>query len=238
MIDLTLDVAVCQDGFTLEIADSSRVEVLGLFGPSGAGKTTLLEAIAGLRPVSRGRISVGDRTLYSDRQAIDLPARARRIGYVPQDALLFPHLSVRGNLLYGTHARRGRSPGTTGRLGPGGAENPAAGSALRTVAEMLEIVGLLDRRVTGLSGGERQRVAIGRALMTAPMLLLLDEPLAAVDRARRDRILPYLLRIRRELHVPLVYVTHDASELTQIADRVLIIDGGRLARSGAPSDVL
>lgn len=224
MIDLTLDVAVGQDGFTLEIADSSRVEVLGLFGPSGAGKTTLLEAIAGLRPLIRGSISVGSRTLYSDRESIDLPARARRVGYVPQDALLFPHLSVRGNLVYGT-----RSPA----LG-----NDRAGPNLETVAGMLEVGSLLDRAVAGLSGGERQRIAIGRALMTAPMLLLLDEPLAAVDRARRERILPYLLRIRRELHVPLVYVTHDASELAQIADRVLVIDDGRLTRAGAPADVL
>lgn len=210
MIEIAFDIRVDQGGFVLEIADRSQVEVLGLFGSSGAGKTTLLEAIAGIRRPSRGEISVGGDTLFSSGRGIDIPPRHRRIGYVPQDALLFPHMSVRGNLLFGA---------TSSRL------------EIDTVAEMLEILPLLDRRVHGLSGGERQRIALGRALMTHPKLLLMDEPLAAVDRARRERILPYLLRIRRERHVPLIYVTHDAAELDQIADRILVIEDGRL-RSG------
>jgi molybdate transport system ATP-binding protein len=211
MIDLRFDIRVEQGGFVLEVADRSRVEVLGLFGPSGAGKTTLLEAIAGIRQPARGEIIVGDITLFSSERRVNLPPRQRRIGYVPQDALLFPHMSVRGNLLFGA----------------------SAGSTLEmeSVAAMLEIGGLLDRRTQGLSGGERQRIALGRALMTHPALLLMDEPLAAVDRARRERILPYLLRIRRELHVPLVYVTHDVHELEQIADRVLVIAEGRLTEA-------
>ncbi|HXG87503.1 MAG TPA: ATP-binding cassette domain-containing protein [Vicinamibacterales bacterium] len=224
MIDLAFELLIQQGDFVLDIADTSRVEVLGLFGPSGAGKTTLLESIAGLRAPTRGELTVGATTLFSSSQRINLPARDRRIGYVPQDSLLFPHLTVRGNLAYGTPpvAVR-RSPVTTD---------------LDSVAAMLEIVPLLDRRIQGLSGGERQRVALGRALMTQPALLLLDEPLAAVDRGRRDRILPYLLRIRREWHIPLIYVTHDAAELSQIADRVLVIGDGRVHRAGAPADVL
>lgn len=214
MIDLLFDVTVTQGEFTLDVRESARVEVLGLFGPSGSGKTTLLETIAGLRTPSRGQIRVGDRTLFERARGVDLPPRARRIGYVPQDVLLFPHLDVRGNLFYGSHDRR------TDRA-----------------AQTLDILGigaLLHRSVTGLSGGERQRVAIGRALMTSPALLLLDEPLAAVDRARREQILPYLLRIRRELHVPLLYVTHDRAELMQIADRILFLDAGRIVSAEAP----
>jgi molybdate transport system ATP-binding protein len=207
MIDLAFDIRVEQGGFVLEAADRSRVEVLGLSGSSGAGKTTLLEALAGIRKPTRGEIVVGGVPMFSADRRIDVPPRHRRIGYVPQDALLFPHMSVRGNLLFGAKA------------------SPVELSAL---AEMLEITPLLDRRVHGLSGGERQRIALGRALMTHPALLLMDEPLAAVDRARRERILPYLLRIRRELHVPLIYVTHDAEELAQIADRILILADGRV----------
>lgn len=215
MIDLRFEIALVQGEFALDIREASRVEVLGLFGPSGSGKTTLLETIAGLRTPARGHIQVGDRTLLDSSRGINLPPRERRIGYVPQDVLLFPHLNVRGNLLYGARA-----------------------AAIEPLADILDIRGLLDRRIANLSGGERQRVAIGRALMTQPALLLLDEPLAAVDRARRQQILPYLLRVRRELHVPLVYVTHDASELLQIADRVLILENGVVQRAGDAHEVL
>lgn len=207
MIDLSFDIHIRQGEFALDVADTSQVEVLGLFGASGAGKTTMLEAIAGLRRPTRGEIVVAGTTLFSSARGIDVPARHRRIGYVPQDALLFPHMSVRGNVLFGA---------VDARL------------ELTTVAEMLEITPLLTRRTQDLSGGERQRVALARALMTHPALLLMDEPLAAVDRARRERILPYLLRIRRELHVPLIYVTHDAQELDQLADRLLVIADGRV----------
>ena len=226
MIDLAFDVQVDAGEFSLDAADRSRVEVLGLFGPSGAGKTTLLETLAGIRRPRRGAIVVDGRTLFSSDTGVDVPPRGRHIGYVPQEGLLFPHMSVRGNLLFGARARSAAAVA---------APAPAARMQLDEVAAMLEIGPLLDRRVHGLSGGERQRIALGRALMTHPALLLLDEPLAAVDRARRERILPYLLRIRRELHVPLVYVTHDAAELTQIADRVLVIEGGRIVRAGAPA---
>jgi molybdate transport system ATP-binding protein len=202
VIDLAFDIRVEQGSFVLEVAERSQVEVLGLFGPSGAGKTTLLEAIAGIRRPTRGEISVGGETLFSSLLGIDVPPRHRRIGYVPQDALLFPHMSVRGNMLFGA---------TSSRL------------ELANVADMLEITALLDRPPHGLSGGERQRAALGRALLTHPKLLMMDEPLASVDRERRERILPYLLRIRRELRVPLIYVTHDAQEMEQIADRVVTL---------------
>jgi len=228
VIDLLFDITVSQQDFTLDVSDAASVEVLGLFGPSGAGKTTLLEAIAGLRTPTRGTIRVAGRTLFDAARGVDLPARERRIGYVPQDVLLFPHLDVRRNLLYGSSAASRRPEART---------IADKEFSFSQCVDILEIGGLVDRRVGNLSGGERQRVAIGRALMTQPALLLLDEPLAGVDRARRDRILPYLLRIRRELHVPLVYVTHDAVELAQIADRVLLIDGGRVVNAGPPREL-
>jgi molybdate transport system ATP-binding protein len=211
VIDLLLDVSLVQGDFTLQVRESSRVEVLGLFGPSGSGKTTLLEIIAGLRTPSKGEIRIGDSTLFDSARGINLPPRDRHIGYVSQDVLLFPHLNVRSNLLYGSREH-----------------------SMDALTDILDIRTLLDRRVANLSGGERQRVAIGRALMTKPALMLLDEPLAAVDRARREQFLPYLLRVRRELHVPIVYVTHDAVELAQIADRVLMIADGRAVDAGPP----
>ena len=233
MIDLAFDIRIQQGEFTLEAADRSRVEVLGLSGPSGAGKTTLLEAIAGIRKPVRGEIVVGATTLFSSSAGIDMRPRDRRIGYVPQDALLFPHMSVRGNMLFGV-----RPQSSGGPLAAIGARSSPPGAELHDVAQMLEIDRLLDRRVQGLSGGERQRIALGRALMTRPALLLMDEPLAAVDRERRERIVPYLLRIRRELHVPLVYVTHNAHELLQIADRVLVMSNGRVLRAGMATEVI
>jgi len=199
VIDLSIDIAMRQGDFVLSVRDTASVEVLGVFGPSGSGKTSLLEAIAGIRRPDAGEIRIGDRVLYSSQQKIDLPARLRRIGYVPQDALLFPNMDVRANINYGRHE---------------------AGE-FETLVEILDLRSLLDRRVTMLSGGEKQRVAIARALMTRPSILLLDEPLAGVDRERREVILPYILRIRKELHVPLIYVTHDEAELNSIADRVL-----------------
>jgi molybdate transport system ATP-binding protein len=207
MIEISFDIRIQQGEFSLDVADHSQVEVLGIFGPSGAGKTTLLECIAGIRQPSAGEIRVGGITLFSSTTAVHVPPRRRRIGYVPQDALLFPHMSVRGNILFGAIAAK---------------------LEIEPLVEMLEIAPLLDRRVQGLSGGERQRVALARALMTHPALLLMDEPLAAVDRVRRERIVPYLLRVRRELHVPLIYVTHDARELEEVADRILFLEGGRV----------
>jgi molybdate transport system ATP-binding protein len=201
MIELAIDITLTQGAFVLNVRDSASVEVLGLSGPSGSGKTSLLESIAGIRTPDRGEIRVGDRTLFSSQRRINIPARDRHIGYVPQDALLFPNLDVRGNILYG-----------------------ATSADIHSLVAILDLTALLDRRVGMLSGGEKQRVAIARALMTRPSILLLDEPLAGIDRERRDVILPYILKIRRELHVPMIYVTHDEAELNSIADRVLRLD--------------
>src|SRR5688572_13297032 len=205
MIALTLDVTMQQDSFLLHVRESASVEVLGLFGPSGSGKTSLLEAIAGIRTPDEGEIQVGERQLFSSKDRINVPARDRHIGYVPQDALLFPNMNVTENIRYG---------------GRGGDFDP--------LIDILDLRPLLERRVQHLSGGEKQRVAIARAMMTHPSILLLDEPLAAVDRERRELILPYVLRIRKEMHVPLIYVTHDRDELTAIADRVLHLNSGRV----------
>ncbi len=208
MIALTLDITMRQQAFVMRMRESASVEVLGLFGPSGSGKTTLLEAIAGIRTPDEGEIRVGERTLFSSTARVNVPARERRIGYVPQDALLFPNMSALANIRYGDrHHDRGTFDG---------------------LVDILDLQPLLERGVRNLSGGERQRVAIARALMTKPSILLLDEPLAGVDRERRERILPYVLRIRRDLHVPLIYVTHDEAELSGIADRVLRLDQGRV----------
>jgi molybdate transport system ATP-binding protein len=203
VIAISIDITLRQEDFVLSIRDAADVEVLGVFGPSGSGKTSLLEAIAGIRTPDSGEIRIGGKTLFSSAQRINVKARARRIGYVPQDSLLFPNLDVRGNITYG--AKAGDFEG---------------------LVSILDLQALLNRSVKMLSGGEKQRVAIARALMTQPSILLLDEPLAGVDRERRDLILPYILRIRRELHVPLIYVTHDAEELNAIADRVLLLDRG------------
>lgn len=213
MISLLIDVEMRQQSFELKVRDEASVEVLGLFGPSGSGKTSLLEAIAGIRTPDRGEIRIGDRVLYSSSANIAVAARERRIGYVPQDALLFPNMNVTENINYGA--------GAAG----------AAGATFDGLVQILDLQTLLDRRVTMLSGGEKQRVAIARALMTQPSILLLDEPLAGVDRERREVILPYVLRIRKELHVPLIYVTHDREELETIADRVLFLDRGLIRSS-------
>jgi len=205
---IDLDIQITQGGFELTAAVRIEARAAALFGPSGAGKTTILDAIAGLRTPRRGTIAVSGRVLYSSDNGINLPPHHRHVGYVPQDVALFPHMLVRGNLLYGRH--------------------PGVSPDLDRVVRMLEIDGLLDRRVTELSGGERQRVALGRALMSGPSLLLLDEPLAAVDVPLRRRILPYLRRVRDELTVPIVYVSHDREEVDELADVVVMLEAGRV----------
>ena len=207
-----------QGAFDLEIAERLTGRITALFGPSGAGKTSVLDAIAGLRRPVSGRIVIGPRVLFSDAGRVNLRPHQRHVGYVTQDVALFPHMNVRRNIEYGR--RRGQQ------------------LELTTVVGILEISGLIDRRVATLSGGERQRVALARALMSAPELLLLDEPLAAVDVELRRRILPYLERVRDALGIPILYVSHDRDELRDLADHVIVLDRGRVVRSGALGDAL
>ena len=211
-VPLTLDFRLEQGAFALEVCQHAEVRTLALFGPSGSGKTTVLEVIAGLRRPSAGRVVIGEQVVFDKAARVNLPPRARGVGYVPQDALLFPHLNVRHNIFYGSRRARG--------------------AAADRVVEILELAPLIDRRVRGLSGGERQRVALARALVSAPALLLLDEPLAGVDRPLRQRILPYLKRVRDELRVPMIYVTHDADEARALANSVIVLEAGTVVRAG------
>lgn len=214
---LMLDMVVSQGGFTLDLRWNGPMGLLGLFGPSGSGKTTVVEAVAGLRPLVRGRIALADRVLDDTAHGIRRVTRDRGVGYAPQDAMLFPHMSVRQNVLYGS--RR------------------AAEVPLDEVLAMLEIEELIGRGVPGLSGGERQRVALARALLSGPSLLLLDEPLSAVDVARRRRVMARLVAWVRARTLPVLHVSHDAAELAS-ADYVLVLEDGRLAGEGKPEDVL
>jgi molybdate transport system ATP-binding protein len=215
---IVLDFNLRQGQFQLELHEKLTARISAIFGPSGAGKTTVLDAIAGLRQPGAGEVTIGPRVVFSSARRINLPPHERHVGYVTQDVALFPHLDVRRNIEYGR--RRGQQ------------------LELQTVTRMLEIEALLERGVTKLSGGERQRVALARALMSSPELLLLDEPLTAVDFELRRRILPYLERVRDDLGVPIIYVTHDGEELRHLAEHVIVLDQGRVLRSGEPSQVL
>ena len=188
----------------------------GLFGASGAGKTSLINMIAGLVKPDRGTIALDGETLDDSAAGLHIPPYRRRIGYLFQDARLFPHLDVRHNLDYG---RRMNSL----------TEDPAQH---KRVIDLLDIGSLLDRRPGKLSGGERQRVAFGRALLSKPKLLLLDEPLGALDEERKREILPYLVRLRDEAGIPMVYVSHDAAELRQLATQIVMLKGGRITAFG------
>jgi molybdate transport system ATP-binding protein len=212
------DFSLQQGEFTLDFNVTVEGRALALFGPSGSGKTSALEAIAGLRTPRRGRIAIDGHVLFDSARRINVPVRHRRTGYVPQDILLFPHLTVLENVTYGR--REGNRP------------------SLDMLVDLLELSRLLDRRIASLSGGERQRVAMARALYSGPEVLLLDEPLAAVDLPRRRRIVEALLEIRDELRVPLIYVTHLPEEALSVADWAVLIDNGRLVASGRPRDVM
>lgn len=190
--------------------------VSALFGPSGAGKTSIINMIAGLVRPDRGRIALPDEVLFDSGARVEVPAHRRRIGCVFQDGRLFPHLSVARNLDYG-------------RWMSGLQPDPAAAAH---IIEMLALGDLLKRRPGKLSGGERQRVAIGRALLMRPRLLLLDEPLASLDAARKNEIFPFLERLRDEASVPMIYVSHDAAEVKRLATAVVRMEGGRVTAQG------
>ncbi|WP_183961888.1 molybdenum ABC transporter ATP-binding protein [Chiayiivirga flava] len=203
-----IDVSLARGDFRRQVQVQSDARVLALTGVSGAGKTSLLQAIAGLLRPRAGRIAVAGRTLFDSAERIDLPAHRRHIGFVFQDARLFPHLAVRANLGYGARFAKDRTP----RF------------AFDDVVALLGIAPLLARRTVNLSGGEAQRVAIGRALLSQPDLLLLDEPLASLDQARREELIPYLQRVRDDSGLPMIYVSHVADEVRRMADTVLALD--------------
>lgn len=207
-----IDVELTRDHFSIAAAFQAGRGVTVLFGPSGAGKTSILDMIAGILTPRRGRIVADGQVLFDSDARIDSPPERRRVGYIFQDGRLFPHVSVRTNLLYGW------------RLAPL-AERP---DNFDHLVEMLGIGHLLRRMPLTLSGGERQRVAIGRALLAGPRILLMDEPLASLDEARKQEILPYIARLRDEVKLPILYVTHQRSEVDRLADVVIEIAGGRV----------
>ena len=207
--------------FALDVELATPGPVLGVFGPSASGKTTLLHALAGLLRPQEARIALRGRLLCARPGGPCLPPERRRLALVTQDALLFPHRSVRGNLAF--------APGAPERL---------ASAAGRRVLEVLRIESLLERGVANLSGGERQRVALGRALLADPELLLLDEPTSALDAELSREVLGLLLQVKRELGVPMVFVTHRAAELLALADECAVLEAGRLVAQGPPVEVL
>jgi molybdate transport system ATP-binding protein len=213
---LAVDVEKKLGSVQIAVRFATTGSATALFGPSGAGKTSVVNMIAGLLKPDRGRIALGDTVLFDSAARIDVPAHRRRIGYVFQEGRLFPHMTVAQNLDYGR-----RMSGL-----------PADDTERERIVALLNIGGLLTRRPGHLSGGERQRVAFGRALLMKPRLLLLDEPLASLDRARKLEILPYLARLRDEAGVPMIYVSHQAGEIVKLASQVVRIEDGRVLASG------
>lgn len=200
--------------FNLQAQFDAPAGVTAIFGPSGSGKTSIVNAVAGLSRPDMGRISVNDVVLFDSDTGVDLPPQKRRVGYVFQDARLFPHMTVQRNLRYGGQHDEAR------------------------VIAVLGLDDLLQRMPAALSGGERQRVALGRALMCDPQLLLMDEPLAALDAARKAEILPYIERLRDTVKIPILYVSHDMSEVARLATTLVVLDKGQVAVSGAVGQVL
>jgi molybdate transport system ATP-binding protein len=208
------------DRFTLSVDLKLRRHVTGIFGISGCGKTSLLETIAGLRRGARGMLRLGDRVWQDTSRKTFVPPESREIGYVPQDGLLFPHRDVRANLLIGQRRARRQSQDTE--------------SLQREVITLLELDTLLERRVDTLSGGERQRVALGRALCSGPRLLLMDEPLAALDIGMRRRLLPFLRTIRQSFDIPMLLVSHDPIEVQALCDDLVVLRDGQVIAQGEP----
>jgi len=222
-MDIRARLRIDRGDFTLDVdLDLPGRGITALFGPSGSGKTTCLRAIAGLERADDAHVAIGDAVWQDDANGIWVPVHQRALGYVFQEASLFAHLSVRANLEFGMK----RVPVRERRFSPD------------VVAGLLDIRNLLERRPTGLSGGERQRVAIARALLASPRLLLMDEPLAALDLRRKQDILPYLERMHDELSIPIIYVSHAPDEVARLADHLVLLDAGRVVASGPLSETL
>jgi molybdate transport system ATP-binding protein len=220
-MSLLIDIAHVQGSFKLETGFESKGRLTAIFGASGSGKTTLVNVIAGLIRPQHARVIVGDAVLTDTDKGIAVPPHSRRIGYVFQDARLFPHMTVAGNLGFGEWF------------------TPKA-ERYASRAQILELLGighLLARRPRDLSGGEKQRVAIGRALLASPRLLLMDEPLASLDQKRKDEIMPYLERLRDETGIPIVYVSHSVAEVMRLASDIAVLSEGRLLAFGPAGDI-
>jgi molybdate transport system ATP-binding protein len=213
---LVVDVEKCLGDVVIAAKFEASGGATALFGPSGGGKTSTVNMIAGLVTPDRGRIALDDTVLFDSSARINVPAHKRRIGYVFQEGRLFPHLTVAQNLDYGRWM----------------SGLPTDAAERERIVALLDIGHLLSRRPGHLSGGERQRIAIGRALLMKPRLLLLDEPLASLDRTRKLEILPYLAKLRDEAHVPMIYVSHQAGEITRLASKVVRIEDGRVLAVG------
>jgi molybdate transport system ATP-binding protein len=202
--------------FELELDVSCRYAVTAIYGPSGAGKTSLLNMVAGLLPPDSGEIALDDQILFSSARGINLAPEKRRIGYVFQDDLLFPHLDVETNLRYGHDLL----PAAQRRFAPD------------QIVDLLQLSPLLKRSIRRLSGGERQRIALGRALLSSPQLLLMDEPLASLDQGLKSRIIPYLRHIRREFDIPILYVSHSVAEILELTGQVIVLEKGQVLAHG------
>ncbi|SNR64810.1 molybdenum ABC transporter ATP-binding protein [Puniceibacterium sediminis] len=220
-MSLSVDVRHTLGDFRLDVQFDAPDGVTVLFGRSGSGKTSVVNAVAGLLAPSQGRIVVGEQVLFDSAACVSVPVHKRRLGYVFQEGRLFPHLTVRQNLLYARRVSGNRSQ-----------------DGLERVVDLLGIGTLLNRKPGALSGGEAQRVAIGRALLADPLMLLMDEPLAALDGARKAEILPYLERLRTEAGVPILYVSHNVSEVARLATHVVVMEEGRVLKAGPASALL
>jgi molybdate transport system ATP-binding protein len=220
-MSLSVDIERDLGAFRLRVAFEAGPGITALFGRSGSGKTSVVNAIAGLLRPDRGRISLGGEALFDAAVAVDVPTPKRRIGYVFQEGRLFPHLSVAQNLRYAGLFSRGASAVQFGH-----------------VVELLGLKDLLERRPGNLSGGEKQRVAIGRALLSGPRLLLLDEPLASLDAHRRNEVMQYIELLRDEIRIPVVYVSHSVEEVVRLADTVVLLAAGSVAATGAAEDIM
>ena len=222
-MSLEVDVEHARGSFRLEARFTAAPGLTALFGRSGSGKTSIVDIVGGLIRPQRGKVAVDGQVLVDTTRGLFVPPHRRRIGYVFQDSRLFPHLSVRRNLLYGRWFARG---------------NGGAAANLDHVVELLGIGQLLDRQPDSLSGGEKQRVAIGRALLARPRVVLMDEPLASLDEARRSEILPYIERLRDEAGVPILYVSHSVAEVARLATTVVIMADGKVTAVGPVLDTL
>ena len=221
-MSLSIDIRHTFPDFALDVSCKLGTGVSAIFGPSGAGKSTLVNAIAGLMKPDAGRIALGADVLFDHDRAIHIPPAKRRIGYVFQDGRLFPHMSVADNIRFGA------------RYAPGGLDRMEHDQ----LVDLLGLKALLPRRPGTLSGGEKQRVALARAWLSQPRLLLMDEPLAALDEPRKDEIFPYIERLRDVARMPIIYVSHSLAELARLADDLIVLQHGRVALSGSAEDVL